>query len=507
MARQRVFLTGATGAMGFLGMKELLKDTEELDLVVLALPSKKDKAKLEPYAKCDGLEIVWGDLINYEDVRACVRDCDIVLHVGALVSPEADYHPKRTMQVNYGSTVNIVRAIKELGQEQKTKLVSIGTVAQTGDRMPPIHWGSIGDPIKPSVFDYYAVSKIAAERHTIESELPYWVSLRQTGIIGSAMASIEDAIIFHNCLDNVLEYVSDRDSAVLLRNLCRKERQGKLNNEFWGHIFNIGGGASCRIDTYAMFKRLFGDIGITKLSNAFDSKWYATRNFHGHYYLDSDKLNDILEFRSDSMEYFYNAYLKRLGGITTLAKIITAVPGGQKLMGSIIKKRFLKHALTDHGTVRFIEKNMEGHIAAYWGSREAWETIPPMEEFRHFTDWDTVVHIDHGYDKNMPEKDLSVTDMKEAAKFRGGECLSSDMDKGDWTHKLKFRCAFAHEFEASPRLVLEGGHWCPVCERESWNYYEQAKHNPFFAQVWYPLHPRNEKEWAYRKTISELDVK
>jgi len=507
MVKQRVFLTGATGTMGFLGMKELLKDTGELDLVILALPSEKDKTKLEPYAKHESLEIIWGDLVNYEDLRACIRDCDIVLHVGAFVSPEADYHPRRTMQINYGSSVNIVRAIKELGQERKTKLVSIGTVAETGDRMPPIHWGSVGDPLKPSVYDYYAVSKIAAERHTIESELPYWVSLRQTGIIGSTMASIEDAIIFHNCLDNVLEYVSDRDSAVLLRNLCRKERQGKLGDEFWGHIFNIGGGASCRVDTYTMFKRLFGDIGITKLSKAFDSKWYATRNFHGHYYLDSDKLNDILEFRSDSMEYFYDAYLKRLGGITVLAKIITAIPGGQKLMGSIIKKRFLKHALSDHGTVRFIDKNMEGHIAAYWGSKEAWEAIPPMEEFRHFTDWDTVVHIDYGYDRNMPEKDMSIVDMKEAAKFRGGKCLSSDMDKGDWMHKLKFRCAFGHEFEASPRLVLEGGHWCPVCERESWNYYERAKCDPFFAQVWYPLHPKNEKEWSYPKTISELDVK
>ncbi len=41
-----------------------------------------------------------------------------------------------------------------------TKFVYIGTVAETGDRMPPIHWGRVGDPIKPSMFDYYAVSKV-----------------------------------------------------------------------------------------------------------------------------------------------------------------------------------------------------------------------------------------------------------------------------------------------------------------------------------------------------------
>jgi len=57
--------------------------------------------------------------------------------------------------------------------------------------LPPIHWGRVGDPIKPSIFDYYAVSKIASERLVIESRLEYWVSLRQTGIMGPAMAKIK----------------------------------------------------------------------------------------------------------------------------------------------------------------------------------------------------------------------------------------------------------------------------------------------------------------------------
>lgn len=68
--------------------------------------------------------------------------------------------------------------------------------------MPSIHWGRVGDPSKPSMFDYYAVSKVA-ERLVIESRLKYWVSLRQTGIIGKATSEIEDVIMFHNCFDNV----------------------------------------------------------------------------------------------------------------------------------------------------------------------------------------------------------------------------------------------------------------------------------------------------------------
>ncbi|MCL2252720.1 MAG: NAD(P)-dependent oxidoreductase [Treponema sp.] len=499
MNKQRVFITGVTGAMGFPALKNLLLDLSEIDLVALVCPSKENEKIIKPFLKIAGFTVVWGDLLNYDDIKKCVDNADMVLHIGGLVSPKADNNPELTMDINVGSAVKIVKAIKELNQTEKTRLVYICSIAATGDRMPPIHWGRVGDPIKPSFFDYYAMSKIEAERYIVESGLPYWVSLRQTGIIGPSMADIEDAIMFHQCLDNVLEYASDRDSAVMLRNLCRKERKNELGGNFWGHIFNIGGGESCRVSAYNLYKKLFGMIGINNLSYVMESKWSALRNFHGQYYLDSDKLNDILQFRSDSMEYFYKAYLKKLGIITVIAKIITKLPGGQKLIGGIIKKRFHKLTLTENGTERFVKDNMEHHIAAFWGSWEAYQTIVPMEKFVPFSDWDTVVHIDHGYDERKPEAELNLQDIKNAAKFRGGECLSESMTTGSWTDKLKFRCAFNHEFDASPRLVLEGGHWCPVCERESWNYYERAKVDRFFAQVWYPLHDKNEKEWKYNK--------
>ncbi len=507
MSKQRVFLTGATGAMGFLGMQELIKNPQEREVIILARPSEKNKAMLAPYEGRDGLTIRWGDLTNYEDVCACVEMSDIILHVAAFVSPAADYHPKEAMKTNFGSTRNLIRAVYEQKRENEVRFVYIGTVAETGDRMPPIHWGRVGDPIKPSVYDYYAVSKIAAERLVIESGLKYWVSLRQTGIIGPKMSEIDDAIMFHNCLDNVLEYVSDRDSAVLLKNLCDFHRSGELPDGFWGHIYNIGGGPGCRTSTYDMYKILFGALGITDLSNALlDAKYYGVRNFHGQYYLDSDKLENYLHFRHDSMQYYYDCYLKQLGSTLKISKFITKLPGGQKLIGSAMKKRFMKTALTEHGTVRFINEGMDDQIAAYWGSKETMEATPALCDCHHFTDWDTVVPIDHGYDESKPESELTLEDVRKAAEFRGGACLSDKMQKGDWSGKLKFRCAFGHEFDASPRLVLEGGHWCPVCERESWNYQNRAKVDPFFAQVWYPLHSKDETPRVYPKAVSELDV-
>ena len=83
--------------------------------------------------------------------------------------------------------------------------------------------------------------------------------------------------------------------------------------------------------------------------------------------------------------------------------------------------------------------------------------------------------------------------------------MSESMETGNWSNKLKFQCAFGHTFEASPRLILEGGHWCAECERKSWDYGKRAKVDRFFAQVWNPLHEEDEIR-EYPKAVSDLDV-
>ena len=75
-----IFLTGATGTMGWAGLQELLKRTDRFRVVVLARKSKKNIRKLQPLM--DKIKVVWGDLTHYEDVLAGVTGADYVLHVG-----------------------------------------------------------------------------------------------------------------------------------------------------------------------------------------------------------------------------------------------------------------------------------------------------------------------------------------------------------------------------------------------------------------------------------------
>lgn len=112
LSKKIIFLTGATGTMGEEGLKQILSRSDRFNLRVLVRPSAKNKAFMSRYEHDAALEIVWGDLCCYDDILRCVTGADYVLLVGAFVSPEADKLPQRSLEVNLGSTMNIIRAIK-----------------------------------------------------------------------------------------------------------------------------------------------------------------------------------------------------------------------------------------------------------------------------------------------------------------------------------------------------------------------------------------------------------
>ncbi len=151
MAKKTVFITGTTGSMGHAGFLELLKRRERFNIVTLVRPSPKNKKKMAPYLNDPGVKIVWGDLTNYDDVLQCVTGADYVLHPAAFIAPAADHDPDTAWKINVGSAENIVNAIKAQPDPDSIRLVNIGSVAMTGDRLPPIHVGRVGDPLKPSV--------------------------------------------------------------------------------------------------------------------------------------------------------------------------------------------------------------------------------------------------------------------------------------------------------------------------------------------------------------------
>lgn len=469
MKKKRVFISGITGTMGRSALKHLQAYKDQIQVVSIVRDSKKNRQFIKNHQ--DELEVFWGDLRDERLVMDTLVGVDMIVHLAALISPAADHHPQLAWEINVTSVEHILKAIQEL-ELWDVELVYIGSVAETGSRLPPIHWGRVGDPIKASRFDVYAASKIAAERKVIESGLEKWVSLRQTGILHKGLLEMRDGIIYHQPLNNVLEWITEEDSGRLIANLCRKN----LPNHFWKQVYNIGGGEGCRLNNYEFMSKMMGVLGIKDLTKVFEAKWFATQNFHGHYYLDSKNLNDILDFRRESVDDFMERMKGELQFPLTLLKYLPSW---------VIKKFIMKKIATQKGGVLYWIKHQDTEkINAFWGSYQAWLTILDWEELTMDPDYKTIKYLDHGYDESKDVNKLFIEDMDKVALFRGGRCVSENMIAGDLDSVLRWECAFKHSFTASPRLVLKTGHWCPVCEAPPWNYEEIARVNPFFKQVW-----------------------
>lgn len=483
MANKKVFLTGASGTMGWAGFKELY-NCPNYDIIVLLRDSQKNRDLFQPYLGDPRVRIVWGDLTKYDSVLDSVTGADYVLHVGGMVSPAADYYPKKTIKTNVTAAEYIVKAVKAQPNPDEIKVIYIGTVAETGDRNEPIHWGRCGDPIKISVYDHYAISKVKAEHIFAESGLKYWASLRQSGILYPEIIKNMDPIMFHVPYRGVLEWATVEDSATLLANICKDD----VPEDFWRKFYNIGSGDQYRLSNYEFEDLVLKAVGMSKNAQRkiFQPNWFITKNFHGQWYLDGDDLENYLHFRHNvPIDQYFKNLSKSIPGYYKLSIL---APGG------LVKIFTKKLAQTEvFGTMNWIKTNNQERLSAYFGSMEDWKKIPEK--------WDEVdvsaptkqkSYLDHGYDEKKPSSELDLEDMKKAAAFRGGECISTSMTKGDLFTPLKWKCAFGHEFEMSPNLVLKGGHWCPDCDPMPWNYDAIAKVNPFFAQVWYTNHDKNE---------------
>lgn len=112
MTKKRVFITGATGNMGGAAFKELLLRSDRFDVVLLARPSKKNIRELAQYKDNPAVNVIWGDLTDYDSVLKGVTGADYVLHIGGMVSPAADMYPERTLKVNVTGAQNVIKAIK-----------------------------------------------------------------------------------------------------------------------------------------------------------------------------------------------------------------------------------------------------------------------------------------------------------------------------------------------------------------------------------------------------------
>lgn len=367
--KKRVCITGPTGTMGMATLREFAGRLDRFEVTLLARPGKTNERKLAPFLAA-GFKVVWGNLTNLDDVRRATEDADYVLHIGGMVSPAADYHPRETLKVNVEGARNVAAAVLAGKKADTCRVVYIGSVAQSGDRRPPLHWGRTGDPLAASEGDAYALSKIRAELAIVDSGLKHWVCLRQTGILCPALLfKGSDPITFHVPLRGMLEWATDEDSGRLMANIC----EDSVPEEFWNNFYNIGSGRSYRLTNYEFEKMIMKALGCPPPHKSFKAEWFATDNFHGQWWQDSDRLEQLVPFRSgETCDDYFRRMASMVPWYFKLAPLAPAfvVRGAMKWVAG--RNELAPLHWRRHGN--------EDRIRIHFGSRQQWDAIRPWKE-------------------------------------------------------------------------------------------------------------------------------
>ena len=152
-----------TGAGGFIGshLTELLVKKGFSVKAFVRYNSKNNWGWLETSSIRKDIEIISGDIRDFDSVSSALKDCQAVYHLAALIGiPYSYISPKAYIETNITGTYNILQASKELGLEQ-VLVTSTSETYGTAQYVPI-------DENHPMVGQSpYSASKIAADQLAI----------------------------------------------------------------------------------------------------------------------------------------------------------------------------------------------------------------------------------------------------------------------------------------------------------------------------------------------------
>ncbi len=501
--KMKVTLTGATGNMGREALVELVK----LDIIdkvrILVLPNDK-KRKNEILKRCKKnktkVEVVYGNLKDLETCKKLVEDVSYVINLAAVIPPKSDKHPQWAIDCNEIGVKNLISAIESA--DVQPKFIHTSTVALYGNRNHLHPWARIGDPLLVSPLDVYSITKLRGEFAVLESNIKNWAVLRQSAMLHTNMLkdNMSDGLMFHTCFNAPLEWVTAHDSGVLIANIIKKDSANDLGQKFWKQCFNIGSSSTNQITGYDTLNDGFKLTGGTT-KDFFKPYFNGTRNFHGVWFQDGEKLNKLFDYVSQDVKDYWG----QIGKKYWYYKFGKIVPK------SVISKLAIQKLFKDDNSPAYWYKhNDTARLTAFFGSKEDYEKLPKKwDEFAllvenktpdgkeidysKLKDKKNAKLLDYGYDINKKDSEISKEDLDAVAKMHGGKLLTKEFKTGDIYKKLKWQTQDKEEFVATAFSVLRAGHWhnCTYTDY-AWDFDRLSKKDKIFAQAWYDSHSKDE---------------
>ena len=506
----KIAVTGGTGNIG----NEVLKAILPLDFVenvhILVRPNKANSKKIGEF--CRGfpkkIKLFIGDMNNKQCLSSLIKEVDVVINLAAVIPPISDNNPKLAIECNEIGLNNLVDVLES--NNPQALFIDMSSVAVYGNRNEKHPFVEVGDPLLISVGDIYALTKVRAEFRVLESKLNKWVILRESAVLHENLMkdNMKDGIMFHTCFNTPLEWISSKDTAVLFKNICIKYHNNELNYQnFYKKVFNVGN-KNNRLTGYETFNEGFKMLGAG-CESFFEPNFNVLRNFHGAWFRDSDKLNEMFNFQNDQISLFWDKLIKQ-------NKIVTL---GKFLPKKLIKKLVIERLFEDKNAPRFwINHQDEAKIKAYFINLDTFYKIPKtFEEFGLFCKQSNYLCIKNNtnyqrinlfFDINKKDEDIDIDDLINVAKAHNGKLLSIEFKKGDIYQQLTWETQDKEVFKATPYTILRAGHWYnPSYYKYSWEFDRLAKTDLIYKQVWLDSRLESENNIYYFDKYLKLNVK
>lgn len=281
---KKVLVTGAAGSIGLKVIKNLLSEGK-YEITALDLRNKNNQKKLKRYRR--RINIIYGDINDSVLIDALVKDQDYIIHLAGVLPPLADIKKTLGEMIEYNGTENIIKSLNYYNPNCYLIYASSTTI-----------YGNVKTAnikTKPGIIplDYYSNTKKNTEE-LIKKNLKNYCIIRLPLILCDPKS---ESFMYNVKRDTIVEALTDNDAGYLF--VSALNNSAKLNKK----IFNAGGGGAT---TGAYHEILAQVLSIYGLSFKYlTTLLFIDKNFYCHTYEDSSELNDILEFRSDSLSSYY----------------------------------------------------------------------------------------------------------------------------------------------------------------------------------------------------------
>jgi UDP-glucose 4-epimerase len=187
-----------TGGLGFIGSNFVKKCLEMgMDVTIydnLDPNSGGNLFNIEHFKK--DVELVIGDIINYDHLIQVVLDKDIIINCAASTShPYSMSEPWLNLDVNSRGMINILEAIRRVNIG--VKFIHIGTTTQLG----PLHYQPADEHHPEFPTDMYSANKMVAEKYVLLYVKSYSLNasvIRLPNVFGPKAAIHSPEFTFNN---------------------------------------------------------------------------------------------------------------------------------------------------------------------------------------------------------------------------------------------------------------------------------------------------------------------